>query len=108
MPPSSDVSYSATVEKTGRPAEAARARVAASPATTDSRFPFSVASRESSRKLMRDVATRDPKGQHDGDPHRVGLTDAIGRGGDLVVAVEIEDPGVHQRRIRPSSREARA
>ena len=61
-PPSSSIddSYSATVAKIGSPAEAARARVAPSPATIDSRLPLSVASRESNRKLMRDVATREP------------------------------------------------
>ena len=57
-----DDSYSATVAKIGMPADAARARVAASPAMIDSRLPFSVASRASRRKLIRDVETRDPFG----------------------------------------------
>ncbi len=56
----SDDSYSATVAKTGSPAEAASARVAASPAMIDSRFSWVMASRARSRKLMRDVATREP------------------------------------------------
>ena len=59
----SDDSYSATVAKTGSPAEAASARVAASPAMIDRRFSWVIASRASSRKLMRDVATREPYGR---------------------------------------------
>jgi hypothetical protein len=57
---SSADSYSATFEKIGSPADAASALVAASPAMIDSRFPLRVASLASSRKLIRDVATRDP------------------------------------------------
>ena len=60
--PSSDDSYSATVEKTGNPADAASARVAGSAATTERILPFVIASRASSRKLIRDVATREPYG----------------------------------------------
>ncbi len=59
---SSDDSYSATLAKTGSPADAARARVAGSTAITDSRFSWVIASRASRRKLIRDVATRDPCG----------------------------------------------
>ena len=46
--------------KTGSPAEAARARVAGSPETIESRFSWVSASRDRSRKLIRDVATREP------------------------------------------------
>ena len=49
-----------TVLNTGNPADAASARVAASPATIDSRFSLVMASRASRRKLMREVATREP------------------------------------------------
>ena len=59
---SSDASYSATEANTGNPADAASARVAASAATIESRFSWVSASRDSSRKLMRDVATREPYG----------------------------------------------
>ena len=58
----SEASYSWTVAKTGRPADAARARVAESPAMTDRRFSWVSASRARSRKLIRDVATREPYG----------------------------------------------
>ena len=61
-PSSSAASYSPTDANTGRPAEAASARAEASGATMSSRRPFACASRASSRKLIRDVATRDPKG----------------------------------------------
>ena len=60
--PASAASYSGTVAKTGSPAEAARARDAASPAITDSRRLLTSASRERSRKLILDVAMRDPYG----------------------------------------------
>jgi hypothetical protein len=53
---------SATEAKTGKPAEAASAREAASPDTIDSRRLLTSASRESSRKFIRDVAIRDPLG----------------------------------------------
>ena len=56
----SDASYSWTGANTGRPAKAARARVAESLAMTDRRFSCVSASRASSRKLIRDVATREP------------------------------------------------
>ena len=62
-PLSRAASYSATDAKTGRPAEAASARVAGSADTIDSRLSCSIASRDSSRKLMRDVATREPCGR---------------------------------------------
>ena len=55
-------SYSATEAKTASPAEAARARVAGSPVTIDSRLSWVSASRDRSRKLIRDVATREPYG----------------------------------------------
>src|SRR3954454_22375629 len=58
----SAVSYSATVAKAGNPADAARARVAASPATIETRLSCVVASRDRRRKLIREVATRDPYG----------------------------------------------
>ena len=61
--PSSVDSYSATELKTGRPAEAASARVAGSAATIDTRLSWVRASRDSSRKLIRDVATREPYGR---------------------------------------------
>ena len=53
-------SHSATLEKTGRPAEAARARVAGSVATIDSRRLLTIASRDRRRKFIRDVAIREP------------------------------------------------
>ncbi|HEX5015455.1 MAG TPA: hypothetical protein VFV72_15015 [Candidatus Limnocylindrales bacterium] len=56
------VSYSATDENTGRPADAARARVAGSDATIDRRRLLTTASRESSRKFIREVAIREPYG----------------------------------------------
>ena len=59
---SSASSYSPTDANTGRPAEAASARADASGATMSSRRPWLIASRASSRKLIRDVATRDPNG----------------------------------------------
>jgi len=55
-------SNSATDAKTASPADAASARVAGSAAMIDSRFSWPRASRESNRKLIREVATRDPKG----------------------------------------------
>jgi hypothetical protein len=58
--PANDASYSATDANTGKPADAARARVAESPATIASCFSLTMASRESRRKLIRDVATREP------------------------------------------------
>ena len=61
-PGSSESSYSPTELKTGSPAEAARARVAASLAMIERRFSWVSASRASNRKLIRDVATRDPCG----------------------------------------------
>ena len=61
--PPSPTSYSATDAKTGSPADAASARVAGSPATIDSRLSWVSASRASSRKLIRDVATREPYGR---------------------------------------------
>ena len=80
MPPSSDVSYSATVAKTGRPAEAASARVAASPATIDSRLPFSVASRAEQPEI--DARRRDARAvrQHDRDPDPSARTDRAAAG----------------------------
>ena len=62
-PSTNELSYSATLAKTGSPAEAASARVAESPATTASCFSLIRASRDSSRKLIRDVATREPYGR---------------------------------------------
>ena len=59
---SSAASYSPTDANTGMPAEAARARAEASGATMSSRLPLTIASRASSRKLIREVATRDPNG----------------------------------------------
>jgi hypothetical protein len=58
--PANDDSYSATDPKTGNPADAASARVAGSPAITASCFSLMSASRDRSRKLIRDVATREP------------------------------------------------
>ena len=58
--PATEASYSATELKTGSPAEAASARVAGSPDTIDSRFSWVSASRDRRRKLIRDVATREP------------------------------------------------
>src|SRR5205814_4600615 len=55
-------SYSGTVPKTGRPADAASDRAAASPATIESRRLLTMASRDRSRKFIRDVAIRDPYG----------------------------------------------
>jgi hypothetical protein len=57
-PPAS--SHSATLAKTGRPAEAARARVAGSVATIDRRRLLTSASRDRRRKFIRDVAIREP------------------------------------------------
>ena len=59
---SNEDSYSPTVAKIGRPADAASARVAPSPATIESRLPLVSASRARRRKLMREVATREPYG----------------------------------------------
>ncbi len=56
-------SYSPTVAWTGRPAEAAIARAAGSAATIDSTRFRSSASRASSRKLIREVASREPGGR---------------------------------------------
>jgi hypothetical protein len=56
------LSYSPTEPKAGRPADAASARVAASPATIARRRPRVCASRARSRKLIRDVASREPYG----------------------------------------------
>ena len=61
LPPAA-ASYSATDANTGNPADAARARVAASDATIDSRRLLTTASRDSSRKFIREVAIRDPYG----------------------------------------------
>jgi hypothetical protein len=61
LPPRAS-SYSPTDAKTGNPADAASARVAASAATIDSRRLLTIASRDSSRKFIRDVAIRDPYG----------------------------------------------
>ena len=55
-------SNSATVAKTGRPAEAASARAAASVEMIDRARLRSSASRASSRKLIREVAMREPGG----------------------------------------------
>ena len=88
-------SYSATDAKTASPAEAARARVAGSPVTIDSRLSWVSASRDRSRKLIRDVATREPYGKHDRDPRRIGGADARRRGRDLVVDLEVDDPAGH-------------
>jgi hypothetical protein len=60
--PASADSYSPTVAKTGNPAEAARARVAGSPAMIDSLRLLTIASRDSSRKFIRDVEIREPYG----------------------------------------------
>ncbi len=61
-PAASDDSYSGTVPKTGSPADAASDRAAASPDTIDSRRLFMTASRDRSRKFIREVAIRDPYG----------------------------------------------
>ena len=61
--PASDASYSATDANAGNPADVASARVAESADTIESRLSCSVASRDKSRKLIRDVATRDPYGR---------------------------------------------
>jgi len=61
--PATDDSYSETEAKTGNPADAASARVAGSPDTIESRFSCSRASRVSNRKLIREVATREPYGR---------------------------------------------
>ena len=58
-----DASYSPTEANTGRPADAASARAAASLATIERRFSWVRASRASSRKLIREVATREPCGR---------------------------------------------
>ena len=55
-------SYSATDENTGSPADAARARVAGSDATIERRRLLTIASRDSSRKFIREVLIRDPYG----------------------------------------------
>jgi hypothetical protein len=55
-------SHSATLAKTGRPAEAARARVAGSVATIDRRRLLTSASRDKRRKFIREVAIREPYG----------------------------------------------
>ncbi len=55
-------SYSPTVAKTGSPAEAARARAAGSGAMIERARLRSSASRASNRKLIREVAIRDPAG----------------------------------------------
>ena len=59
---SSAASYSPSDENTGSPADAASARAEVSGATMSRRRPLAWASRASSRKLIRDVATRDPNG----------------------------------------------
>ena len=55
-------SYSATDENTGSPADAARARVAGSDATIERRRLLTIASRDNSRKFIREVLIRDPYG----------------------------------------------
>jgi len=60
--PARAASYSATVANTGRPADAASALDAASPAITDSRRLLTTASRDRRRKLIREVAIREPFG----------------------------------------------
>jgi shikimate kinase len=57
-----DSSHSATLAKTGRPADAASARVAGSVATIDRRRLLTTASRDRRRKFIRDVAIREPYG----------------------------------------------
>jgi hypothetical protein len=59
VPPAAS-SHSATLAKTGSPAEAARARVAGSVATIDRRRLLTSASRDRRRKFIRDVAIREP------------------------------------------------
>jgi hypothetical protein len=61
VPPAAS-SHSATLAKTGRPADAARARVAGSVATIDRRRLLTSASRDRRRKFIRDVAIREPYG----------------------------------------------
>ena len=85
--------YSLTVAKT-RPCRCGEARVAGSPAMIDSRFSWVIASRASSRKLIRDVDARAVR-QHDRDPARLSVADARGGRGDLIVDVEVDDAGRH-------------
>ena len=59
---STAVSYSATVPNAAIPAEAASARVPRSGVTIARSRPYACASRASSRKLIREVAIRDPIG----------------------------------------------
>ena len=94
-PGPSESSYSPTEPKTGRPAEAARARVAASGAMIESRFSWVSASRASNRKLIRDVATRDPCGSTTADAATLDRPDARRRRRDLVVDVEVDDAAGH-------------
>ena len=58
--PAIAASHSATLANTGRPADAASARVAGSVATIDSRRLLTTASRDRRRKFIRDVAIREP------------------------------------------------
>ena len=58
--PAATASHSATLAKTGRPAEAASARVAGSVETIDRRRLLTTASRDRRRKFIRDVAIREP------------------------------------------------
>ena len=88
-------SYSATDENTGSPADAARARVAGSDATIERRRLLTIASRDSSRKFIREVAIRDPYGIDERDLRRLGASDPRGGGGDLVVDVEIDGARCH-------------
>ena len=71
-------SNSATEAYTGRPADAAIARAAGSAATIDRTRFRSRPSRASSRKLIRDVASREPPGSDDRD-RRVGGRRGSGR-----------------------------
>ena len=95
--PASDASYSATEAKTGSPADAASARVAGSPDTIDSRLSWVSASRDSSRKLIRDVATREPYGRTTASRAASGGPDPGGGRGDLVVDLEVDDPAGHRQ-----------
>ncbi len=62
MPSAAADSNSVTLANTGRPADAASARVEPSGATIEIRRPRSEASRASNRKLIREVASREPCG----------------------------------------------
>ena len=94
---SSEPSYSVTVANTGRPADAARARVAGSAAID--RQPLLVGHRIAGQQSEVDPRRGDPRSvrQDDRDPTACRGPDARGRRGDLVVDVEVDDAVGHRQ-----------